>query len=117
MKNIVLYILATLLMIYSETSAQKPVIDLLPSDHEPIHQNAVADTGFAGDSLVEVQPNRGQVDSVVPDKNHTPESSNVVLKNKPRKTGLVGNSILKRVTLSAIRSNRYLEFYITALKK
>jgi hypothetical protein len=117
MKYIVLYTFAIWLLVNSEATAQKPVIDLLPSDHKPIHQNAVADTGFVGDSLVEVLQEKVQVERVIPHTNLTSESSNVGLNNKSRNTGLVRTSIMNRLVLSVIKSNRYLKLYITALKK
>jgi hypothetical protein len=54
MKYIVLYILTFLWITTSETAAQKPVIDLLPSTHKQHHPEAVIDTCLTSDSLVVV---------------------------------------------------------------
>lgn len=117
MRNIVLYKVVILLLVATEATSQKPVMDLLPSDYGPVHQNTVADTGFAGDSLVMMLPGGVQVDSVFPGSSSHHEPSKVVSKRDSRATGLVRGSILTTVFFSIAGSNRFLNFYVTALKK
>ncbi len=52
MRYIVLYILTFLWITTSESAAQKPTIDLLPSTHRQLHPEAVIDTISSNDSLV-----------------------------------------------------------------
>lgn len=56
MKNIVLYTLALFLMNLPEVFGQKPAIELLPSSHEHNHPEAVIDTSYTGDSLIQIIP-------------------------------------------------------------
>ena len=117
MRNIVLYKLVFLLLIASNATSQKPFIDLLPSDYGPKHQNTVADTGFAGDSLVMMTPVRVQADSLAPGSSRLHEPSKAVSEGDSHRTALVRGSILARFFFSIARSNRFLNFYITALNK
>ena len=52
MKYIVLYIATILLFTAPELMAQKPAIDLLPSDHGIMHPEAMIDTSYTKDTLV-----------------------------------------------------------------
>ena len=57
MKYIVVYIITMIWFTASETAAQKPTLDLLPSTHEHVHPEAVIDTGSTIESLVLFAPN------------------------------------------------------------
>ena len=48
--------MAGLLMVFPETSAQKPTIDLLPFKHNRVHPEAIIDTSFSKDSVVKFVP-------------------------------------------------------------
>jgi len=56
MKYIVLYIITILWITSSETAAQKPALDLLPSTNGHIHPEAMIDTSSTNDSLVLIVP-------------------------------------------------------------
>ena len=65
MKYIVLYIIAILWITSSETAAQKPAIDLLPSTHEQVHPEAWIDTSVTKDSLILISPDYQGTSSIV----------------------------------------------------
>ena len=60
MNNIVLYRMIVsiwILVLAISLSAQKPAIDLIPSSHQITQREAVVDTSFALDTLVQNNPN------------------------------------------------------------
>ena len=97
MKNIVLYIIPLLLFVFSESVSQKPTIDLLPSNHERPHPEAIVDTVYTKDTLVMKSP--------VKKKITTTDSGN--RKGEERK-----ESFRKKV-----KPQQVLIFYITALNR
>ena len=75
MNNIVLYkmvLLTGFLALASVMSAQKPVIDLIPSSHQIMNPEAIVDTSMAIDSLVRknayVQPPADQKENATIEK-------------------------------------------------
>ena len=105
MKNIVLYTISFmtgLLMISTEMISQKPAIDLLPSSHQRIHPEAIADTSFTSDSQVKIVP-------VIP-PSHKPSShlmNKETRKNEDKKSWIHFDSIFQReVSRNGRTSNR-----------
>ena len=105
MKNIVLYTISFmtgLLMISTEMISQKPAIDLLPSSHQRIHPEAIADTSFTSDSQVKIVP-------VIP-PSHKPSSHLIykeTRKNEDKKSWIHFDSIFQReVSRNGRTSNR-----------
>ena len=87
MKYIVLYTLALFLMNLPEVSGQKPAIDLLPSSHGYIHPEAVIDTCYNGDSLIQIIPDIKQPSKPVKE----------IRLQESRRTGLNLDTILNRL--------------------
>jgi len=54
MKHIVLYTCIIASILIQDAAGQKPVIDLLPSDHGQVHTAMAIDTSFTCDSLLRV---------------------------------------------------------------
>jgi hypothetical protein len=54
MKSIVLYILIIAVLFLRDAAGQKPVIDLLPSDHRQINSEIATDTILDNDSIAEI---------------------------------------------------------------
>ena len=122
MKNIVLYTIPVLLLVFTESIAQKPTIDLLPSNHERPHPEAIIDTIYTKDTLVINFPVEKQ----------NSKSDSEVWKGEIRKKGFLrgrfrgseilkpgkhADSILYKLVLKNVKSCRILIFYITALNK
>ena len=99
--------LAILLLILPEAAGQKPVIDLLPSDHAHYYHDALNDTGYVRDTLV----------PVIPVKPKAPDTTRVIRKKESRNTVLHPGTILNRMVSTRVRSTRILIFYLTALKQ
>ncbi|MCK5137169.1 MAG: hypothetical protein KAR19_15395 [Bacteroidales bacterium] len=87
MKYIVLYTLALFLINTPEASGQKPAIDLLPSSHEHIHPEAVIDTSYIRDSLIQITPGAKQESKPVKE----------IPMKESRRTGLHLDSILNKL--------------------
>ncbi|MFH0756445.1 MAG: hypothetical protein V2B15_04075 [Bacteroidota bacterium] len=83
MKYIVLYTLTLLWITISDSAAQKPVIDLLPSTHRHGHPEAVFDTCSTHDSLVVVaafHPSKPNQDNI---HQHDEQGRDSLLPNRP----------------------------------
>ena len=120
MRNIVLYALLMFLILLPEAAGQKPVIELLPSDHERIVQYVWTDTSNTGDTLLIDLPEKEHVRSVHksadsssrldskikrPDKEYGKPGH--ILKRRSESSPARGNS-LNRLLLVIIRPNRFL---------
>jgi len=123
MKNIVLYTIPLLLLlIFSEATAQKPTIDLLPSNHERPHPEAIVDTSYTKDTLVMNSPFEKQITNADSEVRKEEVRKKGIRRRwirsfEIRKPGFHPDSILQKLVSKKVQSHRILIFYITALNK
>ena len=87
MKYIVLYTLTLFLINIQEAAGQKPTIDLLPSSHAHLHPEAVIDTSYTGDSLIQI----------FPDIKYPSKPVKEIRQQESQSTGIYLDIILKRL--------------------
>ena len=114
MKHIVLYtmvMITGLLMAFPAAIAQKPAIDLLPSTQLRVHPEAMVDTSFSTDSLVNFIPDNQPSYS---DKENKEKRS--FWKKESRRPGLQLESLFQKQVSSKDRQRKNLTKYPLILK-
>ncbi len=108
MKNIVLYLIAGCLIIFVESSGQKPTIELLPTSHQRIHPEAVIDTSHSKDSLNKIVPRENSTVAL----SGEPENKSVIKRESRRKWFQRDSVFQKKVLKSKQESNWSERFYL-----